>query len=83
MQFKDLIPVSSAITGVNFSSHPYGFINSSKCNSDEESNHFLGEEWILLLVYRSYFTQFLRVLSNSDKYECDDSHHAINNIKKL
>jgi len=83
MQFKVLIQVSSAITGVNFSSHPYGFRYSSKCNNDEESNHFLGEEWILLLVYMSSFTQFLRVLSNCDKYDCDDSHHAINNIKKL
>jgi len=83
MQFKVLIKVCSAITGVNISSHPYGFRYSNKCNSDEEGNHFLGEEWILLLVYRSSFTQFLRVLSNSDKYDCDDCHHAINNIKKL
>jgi hypothetical protein len=75
MQFKVLIQVSSAITGVNFSSHPYGFRYSSKCISDEESSNFLDEEWILL-VYRSSFTQFLRVLSNFDKYDCDDSHHA-------
>lgn len=83
MRFKALIQVSSAITGVNFSSHPYSFRSSNKSNSDKERTHFLGEEWILLLVYRSSFTQFLRVLSNSDKYDCDNSQHAINNVRKL
>jgi len=58
VQFKALIQVYSAITGDNFSSQIYSFRCSNKCNSDEEFNHFLGEEWILLLIYRSYFTQF-------------------------